>query len=112
MSEPNATPPKGPLDRFWVVTDPTPDSELTDIFFETDASGFILQVRGGLDEDRRPRIFADREPAEADAIARLAIVRGLAAIAKATPAGDVKNAARLRLLDGDGKVVFEADLGR
>ncbi len=106
------TQPKGPLDRFWVVVDPTPVSEITDVLFETDVRGFMAQVRGGLDEERRPRIFADRESAEADAHARLAIVRGLAAIAKATPTDDVRNAARLRLLDADGKVVFEADLGR
>jgi hypothetical protein len=100
------------LDRFWVVTNPTPESEIGDILFETDVRGFILQVRGGLDEDRRPRIFADRESAEADALARLAVVRGLSAIAGGVVRGDVRNAARLTLLDDAGEVLFETKIER
>lgn len=112
MSGPNATSPKGALDRFWVVTDPTPESEIGDILFETDVRGFVLQVRGGLDEDRRPTIFADRESAEADAMARLAVVRGLSAIADGVVRGNVRDATKLQLLDDSGDVVFETKLER
>jgi len=110
MDDAKRAAPRGALDRFWVVTNPSPVSELTDILFETDALGFILQVRGGLSEDRRPRLHVDRAAAEADAAARLAVVRGLSAIATAKVPGDVARAELLRLLDAEGNVVFETEL--
>lgn len=35
-------------DRFWVVTDASPVSELGDILFETDLGGLERQFKGGL----------------------------------------------------------------
>jgi hypothetical protein len=63
---------QGVIDRFWVVTDPTPVSEIVDILFECDVPGFIRQVKGGLSEQDHPTFYADRSSAEADALARLA----------------------------------------
>ena len=68
----------GVIERFWVVTDPTPASEIVDILFECDAPSFIRQIKGGLSEENRPTFYADRASAEVDALARLAAVRGCA----------------------------------
>lgn len=59
------------LDEFWVVTNPTDVSELGDICFKTDADGFILQVKGGLDRERNPVIFTTAKSAKAYAMALL-----------------------------------------
>ncbi len=65
----------GPKDPFWVVTDPTPDSTLGDILFETTLAGLERQFKGGLTMDENPTIFTDREEAEQEARARLQQVR-------------------------------------
>jgi hypothetical protein len=67
---------QGVIERFWVVTDPTPISEIGDILFACDVPGFIRQIKGGLSEEDRPTFYADRSSAEADALARLAAVHG------------------------------------
>ena len=36
------------IGTFWVITKPTPESELTDILMETDISNMMLQSKGGL----------------------------------------------------------------
>ena len=36
------------LPPFWIVTRPSPNSEMADILFESDLFGFILQEKGGL----------------------------------------------------------------
>ncbi len=102
----------GPIDRLWVVTDPTPLSTIDDILFEADAAALVRQVKGGLSEESHPTLYLDRESAEADALARLALVRGLSAIAGGTAKGDIRTATRVALLDDAGQVVIEADLGR
>ncbi len=61
----------GPTDKFWMVLDPTPISELADILFETSILGLALQNKGGLEIDRRPMIFTDPEEARAEAMSRL-----------------------------------------
>jgi hypothetical protein len=69
---------QGVIERFWVVTDPAPISEVVDILFECDVAGFIRQIKGGLSEQDHPTFHADRSSAEAYAVARLAAVRGCA----------------------------------
>jgi len=69
---------RGAVERFWVVTDPTPVSDIVEILFECDVPGCIRQIRGGLSEENRPTLYADRSSAEAEALARLAAVRGQA----------------------------------
>jgi hypothetical protein len=49
--------------NFWLVVQPTPASELADICFKCDFSGFARQVRGGLHEDDIVGIFADEKEA-------------------------------------------------
>jgi hypothetical protein len=53
----------GMPERFWVVTRPTPNSELGDIRFECTFETFALQVRGGLDVGQIVGIYADHDVA-------------------------------------------------
>jgi len=50
--------------KFWVVTYPTPDSELIDILFQTTIPGIMLQTKGGLQIEEIAGIFKTKEPAE------------------------------------------------
>ena len=56
------------LSPFWVVTKPTSESKLADIFFESDLFGFILQEKGGLKIREIVGIYTDH--AEAKKIAQ------------------------------------------
>ncbi|MBK8009739.1 MAG: hypothetical protein IPK13_00115 [Deltaproteobacteria bacterium] len=67
----------GPNDRFWVVTDPTRDSTLADILFETTLAGLFRQIRGGLSNEQRPTIFTAEVEARAEATKRIAPIAGL-----------------------------------
>ncbi len=100
----------GPDDTFWVVTDPTRESEFADICFVTSLRSLERQFRGGLTAAENPTIFTDRADAEAEARRRLLAVRVSRAIAHSAPGEIAENAARVALLDADGCVVFEADL--
>ena len=57
----------GMPERFWVVTSPTPNSEMGDICFSCDYRQFALQVRGGLDENAIVGIYANEQDAKATA---------------------------------------------
>lgn len=61
----------GPKDKFWVVTDPAPRSELADVLFESSLEGMRLQFKGGLTIEENPTIFTDRGEAEVEAKLRL-----------------------------------------
>ena len=47
------------LETFWIVTEAHPISTLADICFQTDARGFALQVKGGLEPDEIVGLFTD-----------------------------------------------------
>ncbi len=100
----------GPDDKFWMTTDPTADSTLADICFETSLRSVERQFKGGLTIGDNPTIFTDRTEAEADAHLRLVAMRAADAISVAAPQDAMKNAARVALLDRDGKVLFESDI--
>ena len=51
--------------KFWVVTQPSPNSMLGDFCFECDFRRYALQVRGGLDVGSIKGIFAEQKDAEA-----------------------------------------------
>ncbi|MBN1458350.1 MAG: hypothetical protein JXA57_02355 [Armatimonadetes bacterium] len=61
----------GPDDKFWMVIDPTPISQLVDILFETSLRDLELQFRGGVTADRNPTLFSDWAEAEREARGRL-----------------------------------------
>jgi len=50
-------------ERFWVVTRPSPASELADICFACTVEGLMRQARGGLNEDDIVGVYADETEA-------------------------------------------------
>jgi hypothetical protein len=98
----------GPDDKWWVVTDPKPDSTQADILFQASLRSLANQLAGGLTMDEHPTLFTDEREAEIEAYGRLVAMRAAQAIARSpVPLQDV---ARIEILDGNGKVLFEADL--
>ena len=53
----------GHPETFWIVTNPSPVSELGDICFDCDFEKFALQIKGGLETTSIVGIFADGQPA-------------------------------------------------
>lgn len=101
----------GPEDRFWVVTDPGPRSELADCCFETSLADLHLQFKGGLTMASNPTLFTDRAEATAEAHGRLVARDTACAIAARVAEGlPLEGAARVQVRDAKGKVLFEADL--
>jgi hypothetical protein len=98
------------LDKIWCVTDPTRESTPADVCFETTLAGMCLQFKGGLTMAMNPTLFTSREEAEAEAHLRLVAMRAGEAIRDAAPEKAMKDAARVAILDGDGKTLFEAAL--
>jgi len=100
----------GPDDRFHVVTNPTKDSTLADICFETSLRSLERQFRGGLSIGDAPTIFTDRAEAEAEAHLRLVAMRAANAILDAAPEEPMRNAARVVVLDANGNTLFESPI--
>ncbi len=98
------------IEKLWCVTDPTRESTLADVCFETTLAGLVLQFKGGLTMEMHPTLFTSREEAEGDAHLRLVAMRAGEAIRDAAPEMTMKNAARVAILDRDGKTLFEAAL--
>jgi hypothetical protein len=78
----------GPGDKFWLVTDATPTSELADICFETSIRGLELQFRGGLTMDMNPTIYTSRDEAEKAARKRLKAAQFIEKIRSTEVSGD------------------------
>jgi len=68
----------GPKEKFWVVTDPTPVSELGDVLFEASLADLLLQFKGGLRIEDNPTIYTDRGEAWLDVTDRIHRKRALA----------------------------------
>ena len=101
----------GPDDRFWVVTDPTPESETADILFQASLKDLELQFKGGLTVAQHPTLFTEKAEAEIEAYGRMVAMRASRAIARRVAEGQpLKGTNRIEVLDGNGKVLFEAEL--
>ena len=101
----------GPDDTFWVVTDATPESKMADVCFQTSLRGLELQFRGGLTMATKPTLFTEEAEARIEAYGRLVAMRASQVIARLAVDGKALNLAdRLEILDGDGKILLEADL--
>jgi hypothetical protein len=98
-------------EKFWVVTDPAPESEMGDICFEASLRDLELQFRGGLTCDDNPALFTDRREAEVEAFGRFVAMRAARAIARGGNGEALQRADRVEILDADGKVLFRAELG-
>ncbi|MBI2192050.1 MAG: hypothetical protein HYU36_08705 [Planctomycetes bacterium] len=101
----------GPDDKFWVVVDPTPVSELGDILFETTLHGLELQFKGGLTMAQNPTIFTDQQEAKYEAFGRLTAMRAAQAVLRAGRENPEARVDRIEIYGADGKLVFEANLG-
>jgi hypothetical protein len=101
----------GPEDKFWVVTDPTPESETADILFQASLKDLELQFKGGLTMAQHPTLFTEQAEAKIEAYGRLVAMRASYAIAQRAAEGKpLEGAHQIEVLDGNGKVLFEADL--
>lgn len=98
----------GPDDPFWIVTDPKPESTQADILFQASLRSLANQFAGGLTMEEHPTIFTDEREAEIEAYGRLVAMRAAQAIARS--GSELQQATRIAILDGDGKVLFEAEL--
>lgn len=100
----------GKTDKFWVVTDAMPGSELVDVMFETTIEGLERQFKGGLTSDDNPTIFTSPDEAEAEAHARLTMAKAIDALHKAGEKRPFKKASSIEIKDAAGKILFEANL--
>lgn len=100
----------GPEDKFWVVVDPTPVSELGDILFETALRGLELQFTGGLPMAQKPTIFTDQQEVKYEAFGRLTAMRAAQAVLRAGRENPDARIDRIEIYGADGKLVFEANL--
>lgn len=100
----------GPEDKFWVVVDPTPESEMGDILFETTLRGLELQFKGGLTMAQNPTIFTDHQEAKYEAYGRLTAMRAAQAVLRAGRENPAARIDRIEIYGADGKLVFEANL--
>lgn len=101
----------GPDDRFWVVTDPTPESRMEDIVFQASLRQLELQFKGGLTMDRNPTLFTEKNEADIEAYGRLVAARAARAIAqRGLKPGD--EPVKIELIGPGGEVLFQADIGK
>jgi hypothetical protein len=101
----------GPDSKLFLVTDPTSESETADVVYETTLRGLELQFKGGLTMAQNPTLFTDEKEAKIEAFGRVTAMRAKRAIERQVASGDLRGIPeRLEILDGDGKLLFEADL--
>ncbi len=100
----------GPDEKLWVVIDPKPESTMADILFESSLRSLALQFKGGLTIDENPTLFSEKREAEIEAYGRFVAMRAAQAIARNPGPAKLQNATRIEVLDGNGNVLFEADL--
>ena len=99
-------------DKFWVVVDPTPDSELGDVCFETTLHGLELQFRGGLSAAQNPTLFTDEDEAKLEAYGRLAATRAAEAVLRVGREKPGMPIDRIEIYGADGEVLYQAKLGQ
>jgi len=101
-----------PRDRaLWFVFDPTERPEHDDLVSAVSLADLELQFKGGLRIDQNPTLLTERKEAEIEAFGRVTALRAARAIAAQVAAGKLKlGAHRLEVFDGEGKLLFEADL--
>ena len=100
----------GPDDKFWVVTDPTPESETVDILFQASLRDLELQFKGGLTMAQHPTLFTDKAEAEFEASGRLIALLVFKALFQKIPqAKQLKGACRVQVLDERGQILVETE---
>ncbi len=101
----------GPDDRFWVVIDPTRESEEGDCVFETSLRKLDLQFKGGLTMDRNPTIFTHENEARVEAFGRMAATRASRVISDRLRGGeDVDLPIKIEVYGAKGEILFRATI--
>jgi uncharacterized protein YaaQ len=101
----------GPDDDFWVVVDPTSESQLEDMVFQASFRRLDLQFKGGLTMDRNPTLFTDENEARVEALGRLTAMRASTAIRDRLRSGeDVDLPLRIEVHGANGEVLFTAEI--
>ena len=99
----------GPTDKFWVVVDAMPNATDGENVFQASLRDLELQFKGGLTMAQNPTLFTDEKDARMEAFGRLTAMRAKRAIEQQVAEG-YGLPQRLEILDGAGRVLFEADL--
>lgn len=97
-------------DKFWVVVDAKPTSELADILFETTIDGLERQFKGGLTSDDNVTIFTDHGDAAMEAHRRMTAVNVAEAVKNMASADSMKMAKSVEFKSASGEVVFSVNL--
>lgn len=97
-------------DKFWVVVDARPTSELGDILFETTIDGLERQFKGGLTSDENITIFTDHDEAAMEAHRRMTAVNVAEAVKNMASAESMKSAKKVEFKSAAGEIVFEVNL--
>jgi len=102
----------GPRDcGLWRVVRLTEQSEPGDLMPQISFADLDLQFKGGLRIDQNPTLFTERKKAEVEAFGRMTAMRAARAVAAQVAAGKLQPGAhRLEVFDGEGKLLFDADL--
>ena len=96
---------------FWLVLDPNKRLHSDDLSSEASIADLELQFKGDLRIDQNPTLFTVRKEAEVEAFGRVTAMRAARAIAAQVAAGKLQPGAhRLEVFDGEGRLLFEADL--
>ena len=94
---------------FWLVTDPGPESTVTDILSRVSMTGFIGMVEGEqVSEKDNPALYDDGVEAERDALARFFAMRLRLAIEKGASPEAMRDAVKVEFRDGEGRLLFDA----
>lgn len=102
----------GQDDKFWVVTDPTPESEQADICFEASLRDLERQFKGGLTAGHNPTLFTDRREAEVEAVGRLVAMRVARVLRHSKTRDALGTATTVELYDKDRTLLFAAQILR
>jgi hypothetical protein len=98
-------------DQFWLVTDPTRESEEGDCVFETSLRKLDLQFKGGLTMDRNPTIFTRENEARVEAFGRMTAMRASRVISDRLRSGeDVDLPLKIKIHGADGEILFVATI--
>jgi hypothetical protein len=102
----------GPDDSFWVVVDPTSQSQEDDIVFRASLRQLELQFKGGLTMERNVTLFTEKNEAEVEAFGRLTAMRASQAISERLRRGEVVDLPiKIEVTGANGEVLYETILG-
>jgi len=101
----------GPDEQLWFVLDPTPGCEHGEYVLHASLRDLEFLFKDGLTMAQNPTLFTDEKEAKVEAFGRLSAMRVKQVIERQVAEGRAEGIPeRLEILDGAGKLLFEADL--